>query len=149
MSQASLQLPTEQDMAQAKQSSLTLSKYADVARVHLSIKSGNDEGDELILSGQVMQLLLDILAEMAQGNAVSVMPIHAELSTQEAANLLNVSRPYLVKLLEQNALPYRKIGTHRRVLAKDLIDYKQKIDAQRHQALDALTALSQELDMGY
>lgn len=143
-----IRLPTEEDVKQAKQSSRTLSKYANIDQVRLSIQ-GHNETDELILPGQVMQLLLNILAEIAQGNAVNLIPIHAELSTQQAANLLNVSRTYLVKLLEQGELPYHKVGTHRRILAQDLLTYKQQVDTQRHQALDELTALSQELGMGY
>jgi len=144
-----IQLPNKQDIEQAKQSSRTLSKYADAARVHLKIKGSNQESDELVLPGHVVQLLLDILSEMAQGNAISVMPIHAELTTQEAANMLNVSRPHLVKLVDKGEIPCHKVGTHRRVLAQDVINYKQRIDAQRHSVLDELTALSQEMEMGY
>ena len=144
-----IQLPNKQDIEQAKQSSRTLSKYADAERVHLKIKGSNQESDELVLPGHVVQLLLDILSEMAQGNAISVMPIHAELTTQEAANMLNVSRPHLVKLVDNGEIPCHKVGTHRRVLAQDVLDYKQRIDAQRHNALDELTALSQEMEMGY
>ena len=144
-----IQLPTEQDVEQAKQSSRTLSKYANADRVHLNIKGSNNETDELVLPGHVVQLLLDILSEMAQGNAIRIMPIHAELSTQEAANMLNVSRPHLVKLLDQGDIPCHKVGTHRRVRAQHLIDYKQCVDKQRHTALDELTELSQKLGMGY
>lgn len=95
-----IQLPTDQDIEQAKESSRTLSKYASADRVRLNIQGSNQEADELVLPGHVVQLLLDILSEVGQGNAISIMPIHAELSTQEAANILNVSRPHLVKLLD-------------------------------------------------
>ena len=144
-----IQLPNKQEIEQAKQSSRTLSKYADTERVHLKIKGSNKESDELVLPGHVVQLLLGILSEMAQGNAISVMPIHAELTTQEAANILNVSRPHFVKLVDNREIPCHKVGTHRRVLAQDVLDYKQRIDAQRHKVLDELTALSQEIEMGY
>ncbi len=150
MTQANvIRLPTEQEVEAAKQSSRTLAKYADADRVQLSIKVNNQVTDDLILSGQQMQLLLHILAETAQGNAVSIMPIHAELSTQEAANILNVSRPHLVKLLEQGELKFHKIGSHRRILAQDLMTYKKQLQTQRHNTLDELTALSQTLGMGY
>lgn len=144
-----VQLPTDQEVEEAKVSSRTLSKYADADRVQLSIKGSNNESDELILPGHALQLLLDVLSEMSRGNAISIMPIHAELSTQEAANILNVSRPFLVGLLENKQIPFHKVGTHRRVFAKDVIEYKQRIDADRVAALDKLAEESQKLGMGY
>jgi excisionase family DNA binding protein len=144
-----IQLPTDKDIEQARESSRTLSKYASADRVHLNIKGSNQETDELVLPGHVVQLLLDILSEIGQGNAINIIPVHAELSTQEAANILNVSRPYLVKLLDKKEISCRKVGTHRRVLVKDLLDYKKSIDEKRHNSLDELTQLSQELELGY
>jgi len=142
-------LPTSQEAEEAKITSRALSKYADNERLHLKIASNNSESDDLILPGYAINLLLDILTEMSKGNAITVMPIHAELSTQETAELLNVSRPHLVDLLEQGKIPFRKVGTHRRVLAKDVFDYKQRIDEDRLKALDELAAQAQELGMGY
>jgi excisionase family DNA binding protein len=144
-----VQLPTAEDVQKAKESSRKLAKYSDADRVQLSIKANNGATDELILPGHAFQLLLDILSEMSRGNAISVMPIHAELSTQEAANILNVSRPFFVGLLDDGTIPHRKVGSHRRVLAKDVIEYKQSIDNARQQTLDKLAAESQELGMGY
>jgi len=89
------------------------------------------------------------LTEIAQGNAVTVVPTHAELRTQEAANILNISRPYLVKLLENDVIPYTKTGTHRRIRYQILMEYKQQRDEESHSALDELTNQAQELDMGY
>jgi excisionase family DNA binding protein len=77
------------------------------------------------------------------------MPIQAELTTQEAANLLNISRPHLITLIDRGDLPYRKVGKHRRILSRDLVIYKQQKYQQRTAALDELAALSQELNMGY
>lgn len=142
-------LPTAPEMEEAKISSRMLSKYADADRVQMSLRGSNGQAEDIVLPGPVIQLLLDILSEMAKGNAISLVPIHHELSTQEAANLLNVSRPHLVSLLEKGELPHRKVGAHRRVMAKDVLDYKARIDDLRKAALDELTALSQEHGMGY
>lgn len=142
-------LPTPQEIEQAKNSSRTLAKYANVERVQLSLRGNNGEADDLILPGHVLQILLDVLAEMAKGNAISLLPMNQEISTQEAATLLNVSRPFLVGLLEKNEIPFRKVGAHRRVYLKDLLAYKERVDQRRSQALDDLTALSQKERMGY
>lgn len=142
-------LPTPQEAEEAKITSRALSKYAHNERLHIKIASNGSDLDDLIVPGYAINLLLDILTEMSKGNAITVMPIHAELTTQEAAELLNVSRPHLVELLEQGKIPFRKVGTHRRVLAKDVFGYKQRIDAERVKALDELAAQAQELGMGY
>ena len=141
-------LPTAQEAEEAKITSRALSKYAHNERLHLKIAS-NNESEDLILPGYAINLLLAMLTEMSKGNAITVMPIHAELSTQETAELLNVSRPHLVDLLEQGKIPFRKVGKHRRILANDVFDYKQRIDEARFKALDDLAAQAQELGMGY
>lgn len=142
-------LPTAQEAEEAKITSRALSKYAHNERLHLKIASNNNESEDLILPGYAINLLLAMLTEMSKGNAITVMPIHAELSTQETAELLNVSRPHLVDLLEQGKMPFRKVGAHRRVLANDVFDYKQRMDEARFKALDDLAAQAQELGMGY
>ncbi len=142
-------LPTPQEIEQAKQSSRTLSKYANAERVQLSLRGSNGQSDDLILPGPVLQILLDVLAEIAKGNAISLVPMHQELSTQDAAQLLNVSRPFLVGLLEKGEIPFRKVGAHRRVYLRDVMAYKESTDQQRNKTLDALAALSQQEGMGY
>lgn len=143
------QLPSPEDVQQAKECSRTLSRYASLDRVQMTLKGSNGDSDELILPGQVTQVLLDVLAEMSRGNAISLVPHHQEVSTQEAANLLNVSRPFLVGLLEQGDIPFRKVGSHRRVLLTDVLGYRERTRHNRHQVLDELAQLSQEQDMGY
>jgi excisionase family DNA binding protein len=94
-------------------------------------------------------LLVDILAELADGNAVKVVPVHAELTTQEAADMLNVSRPHLVKLLEDGVLPFHRTGKHRRVRFADLMQYKDVRDRASEEAMAELARQAQESGMGY
>ena len=88
-------------------------------------------------------------SELADGNSVSVVPVHAELTTQEAADLLNVSRPHFVKLLEDGLIPFHRAGKHRRVKFADLMHYKQERQRISTEALDELAQQAQELGMGY
>ena len=94
-------------------------------------------------------MLVDILSELAEGNAVKVVPIHAELTTQEAADMLNVSRPHLAKLLEGGALPFHKTGKHRRIRFADLMSFKAAQDRASAQAMEELAKQAQELQLGY
>jgi len=101
---------------------------------------------ELVLSAVAVQLLGTILTEIARGNSVAAVAVQAELTTQQAADLLNVSRPYLIKLLEQGKIPHHKSGSHRRVALRDVVDYKREADQRREAALAELADLGQELD---
>ena len=104
---------------------------------------------EITLPFSAVKMLLHILTQMSEGNAVTIIPIHAELSTQEAANLLNVSRPFLVQLLESGKIPFHKVGSHRRIYFRDLQAFKTKMDATSNQVLQDLAEQAQKLDMGY
>lgn len=103
----------------------------------------------VVLPAQAFDLLMRMLAHLANGDAVTIVPIHAEVTTQQAADVLNVSRPYLIKLLNEGKLPHRKVGSHRRVMLKDLLEFKRRDDAERRAILAELTAEAQALGLGY
>lgn len=113
----------------------------------ISIQDANNESHQIELPTSSLTLLMKILGELAVGNAVQVVPVHAELTTQEAANILNVSRPHMVKLLEEGKLPFHKTGRHRRVLFADLMHYKAERESESNDAMQELADLSQELGL--
>jgi len=113
------------------------------------ITDEQNQTHQVQLPTSALRLLVEILSELANGNAVKVVPIHAELTTQEAADLLSVSRPHLVKLLEAGELPYTKTGRHRRVRFSDLMAYKAQREKASERAMDELVAQGQALGMGY
>lgn len=140
-------LPTEQDAKLARESSRLLAAcigHGKAAKLRVF-----DGKQDITVPVSALRLLVDILAQMAEGSAVTIMPIHAELTTQQAADFLNVSRPYLVGLLERNELPYRKVGSHRRILAKDLLKYRASTLIRSKQTLDELARQAQDQKMGY
>lgn len=105
------------------------------------------EGEEIELPESVFRLLHQMVYELAQGNSVTIVPVHKVLTTQEAGSILNVSRQYLVELLDAGAIPFSKVGTHRRIRFGDLMDYKKKRDASRREGLSRLTKKSQKLGL--
>jgi excisionase family DNA binding protein len=143
--------PTPDDSRLAQESSRRLAKLLGARKksLRLRIQPDDEPGETIAIPLPAFRLLADILTEMAKGNAVTLIPIHAELTTQQAADLINVSRPFLIEQLEKGAIPFRKVGKHRRVLFQDLMAYKRKMDQNRLKALDELSAQAQELDMGY
>ncbi|MBL4837685.1 MAG: helix-turn-helix domain-containing protein [Kordiimonadaceae bacterium] len=128
----------------ASELSRLLSEKPDADRASVKM-----DGHNMILPRQAISLLRDLLADMAQGSAVTIVPMHAEMTTQQAANILNVSRPHLIKLLGQGELNFTKVGTHRRIRFEDLMEYKQKLKQQSAQAMDELVEQAQEHEMGY
>ena len=144
-------LPTATEIDSARESSRALSEYlqASAETQQIGIVDGKGAAHHFHVPVSALHLLLDVLNEIGEGNAVSIVSVHAELTAQEAANVLNVSRPFLVQLLERGEIPFHKIGTHRRVRYQDVIAYKERIDVERSKALDALAEQGQALKMGY
>lgn len=140
--------PSEQDMRLARRSSSELSRLTERGDFKVTVSAGADEA-EVAIPEIAFRLLETILDEMAQGHAVALSPVDQEVSTQKAADLLNVSRPHLIKLLEFGKLPFRKVGTHRRVLLADVLSYKARMDAEAERAYAELVEQAQELGMGY
>jgi excisionase family DNA binding protein len=143
--------PTEADCLLARESLQRLSHIpgAEKSDLTIHIQSDDPPGEDITLPLSAFRLLKDILAEMAQGHAVTLLPVRAELTTQQAADLLNVSRPYLIGLLEEGKIPFRLVGQHRRVRLDDLMAYKRKDDDVRRRIADELTTDAQESGMGY
>src|SRR5262249_52968320 len=137
-------IPDEEDAKLATESSRLLAQKPE-GKLRVRV----DDGQEIPLPKGAARLLSYLLIEMSRGNAVTLMPIHAELTTQQAAEHLHVSRPYLVRLLENGELPFHKVGTHRRVKFADLEAYRRKAYAASQSALDELAAQAQELHLGY
>jgi excisionase family DNA binding protein len=143
--------PTEADALLARESSRRLAthKLGKRSSVRLQLLADGDEAETVVVPASALRLFLHLLVEMSQGNAVTLIPTHAEMTTQQAADLLHVSRPYVVKLLDEGRIPCRTVGKYRRVRFDDLMAYKRKDDEARAKILDQLTAEAQELGMGY
>jgi excisionase family DNA binding protein len=141
--------PTAQEAALARDSGRRLCRYARQNHP-LALRVADAEQEmPLELPAGAVALLMEILEAMAAGQGVSLIPENAELTTVQAAEILNVSRPYLIKLLEERALPHRKVGKHRRIRMEDVMAYKDRIDQEREAVLDELVADAQQNDMGY
>jgi excisionase family DNA binding protein len=108
------------------------------------------EGSPVLrLPPKVLRLFADMLGNLAQGKSVAILPREMDLTTQEAALFLNVSRPYLIRLLEEGKIAFHKVGKHRRVLFKDIVAYKEARSAKSLDALAKLAEEAQELGLGY
>lgn len=142
--------PSEADARLALESSRLLAtrQLGQRSSIRIRLEDG-DETEPVVVPASAVRLFLYLLVEMSRGNAVTLVPTHAELTTQQAADLLNVSRPYVVKLLDEGKIPSRTVGKYRRVRFDDLTAYKRKDDEARAKVLDQLTAEAQELGLGY
>src|SRR5688572_29600770 len=148
MQAAAVKLPTTEAAEQAQFALRALGKIKSkkTART-LQVKPDGGPDVSVTVPREAFELFLEILGQMANGNAVTIVPVHAELTTQEAADMLNVSRPFLIKLIEEGKLPFRLVGTHRRIKMADLMAYKEADLAERKAAIDELAAEAQRLGL--
>ncbi len=139
--------PSESDVNLARTASSKIIPFVRAQKpqtVHLTFTDGQES---IVLPAGSLAMFNSILEAMAAGHGVMVFPQHAELTTMEAADMLNVSRPYLIKLLEAGDIPYHKVGRHRRVRIEDVVQYKEEIDRQRELILDQMVAEAEELGL--
>lgn len=140
-------LPSEAEVILAKETSRVLAARAQTADP-LQLRMMDDPTAGIVkLPATAVRMLLHILEEMARGNAMTLIPIRAELTTQEAADMLNISRPSLIQLLDEGKIEYRRVGTHRRVRFEALMAFKCCEDAERRAVLAELVAYDQELGL--
>jgi excisionase family DNA binding protein len=148
---ATVQIPSPEAAQEAKAALRLLAPVAAARGArHIRVSSEGTEHERSVkVPREAFELFLEVLGQMANGNAVTIVPIHAELTTQQAADLLNVSRPYLVALLETGKLQFRKVGKHRRVLFAHLAEYKGKDEERQRQVMQELAAEAQRHGLGY
>jgi excisionase family DNA binding protein len=150
--------PSHEEITAAREAARRLSKVGGRASVSFVVESqeaaegakprkGRAASEPITLPANIFKTIIKLLAEMGNGNAVQVVPVQAELTTQQAADLLNVSRPHLIKLLEQEKIPFRKVGTHRKVLARDLFAYRDRTDLARREGLTRMVADDEEIGL--
>jgi excisionase family DNA binding protein len=137
-------LPSDLERETANQLRRLLALQASGAA---NLRLSDDEGKvaEITLTPAISKLLIDVLRPISRGDAVTLVPVMQMLTTQQAADILNVSRPFLVGLLEKGAIPFEAVGRHRRIKADDLFAYKADRDRRRSEALSELSALDGEL----
>jgi excisionase family DNA binding protein len=143
--------PVEPDEADISTALEALPHVKDYLASHtdsvIRLVVSDDPQETLVVPRGAVELLARVLAHMAAGQGVSVVPAHAELTTQQAAELLNVSRPFLIGLLEAGHIEYRRVGKHRRIKALSLMAYMARDDQERREAAEELTRLNQEMGL--
>ncbi len=139
--------PTESDADLARTASSKIMPFVRAQEPHTVHLTFADGKESIVLPAGSLAMFNSILEAMAAGHGVMIYPQHAELTTMEASDLLNVSRPYLIKLLEAGDIPYHKVGRHRRVRIEDLMRYKEEIDSRREAVLDQMVAEAEELGL--
>ncbi len=141
-------IPTAAEALLAREVSRALEqRHAEEHTLSLLVTAAENEATTLELPRSAASLLVEILKQMAEGNAVSLVPVEPEITTQQAANLLCISRPYLVGMIEKGELPARMVGNQRRLPLKDVLAYRLENQAKRKEALAEMAALSQEMGL--
>ena len=136
-------LPTHEEIASASEAATALAN----ARAEKGVlKIQGEDGEVFRFAPAIADMMIDLLGHIARGDMVTLVPTSAMLTTQQAADILNVSRPYLSKLLKEGKIPFIPVGSHRRVMHTDLMVYKERRDADRKATLDELARLGQEFD---
>lgn len=138
--------PTTRDILLAREAAVRLMPYG---KDGLPVRISGEHGLEFELPAPAVRLLTELLGHLAAGSAVTLVPTQSELTTRQAADLLGVSRPFLSKELDKGKMPFRMVGTHRRIKLVDLIAYRDAMDGRRHAALAELTTQAQGLRIGY
>lgn len=141
--------PSAQEAELARIFGQHLARFANEHRPLLLRVMDAEQEQPIELPAGAVAMLTDILESMSAGRGITIIPENAELTTVQAAEVLNVSRPFLIKLLNEGAISYRKVGTHRRIRMEDVMAYKNRIDQEREAILDQLVEDAQEYDMGY
>jgi excisionase family DNA binding protein len=139
--------PTEDEVTQARDAGRQLARLLPDDAGSLRLVTDDNRHEMIAIPPGALRLFVDVLTQLGQGRAVTLLPQRAELTTQEAADYLNVSRPYVVGLIEQNKLPARKVGTRRRIAFEDLVRFEGQDRAKRRTALDELARIDQELGL--
>lgn len=150
MASLSALLPSPEEAALAKLSSREMAAHvetrASTQQVSFTRKDGKPQQVEVPVSA--LRLLIDILTELGDGNTVKMIPVHAEMTTQEASDVLNMSRPTFIKLLDAEEIPYHRVGNRRKVKYSDVIAYKNAVDQKRLETLESLSELDQLYGLG-
>jgi len=140
--------PTDRETRCADQGSRLLARLmgdGETVRLH----TDGSDAEEIVLPTNLARLVRDVLASVAQGQPVTILPVQAELTTSQAADLLGVSRPHVIKLLDAGDIAFRQVGTKRRIPVSDLLRYREENKARRLGVLAELQAQAQELNLGY
>jgi excisionase family DNA binding protein len=139
-------MPTVEDMQAARETVRLLAPLGNTRKVKLCV-DGIDPIESIALPSSIFTQIINLLAKLGNGDAVTIVPVQAELTTTQAAELLSVSRPFLIKLLERGEMPFHMVGTHRKIDARDVTNYKMKRMTKRRATLNAIAARDEDLEI--